>query len=228
MALRFAVDDGCHECTITCLRRSAGVTRCVVTGQVVHEAPAETHAPRRPGPRPETASEKGHAFAGLLRSLLSQLLSGSQRRVLEHRRSERGRAQALKYARNELAAARGRICLSTVLFATWARVERAGGDVRDAVRASEATQKKAIKTATDYYCAKVLPFARQEHRPADKYLALALLYHTKISCPALASLQHLLPELRMLKHYNLQVKKFTNAQRYVKSAELWSNAQRGF
>ena len=110
--------------------------------------------------------------------------------------------------------------MTDLMHAVWAGFERGGGDVRGSVRASEATQAAAIRAVTDYYATRVLPFARVEQRPSDKYLALALLY----KLPGLeehvahAALQNLLPDLRMLKHYNLAVHKFTSARRYVNSA----------
>jgi hypothetical protein len=111
-------------------------------------------------------------------------------------------------------------------------MERGGGDARDAgasgggaFRVGLGMQRAALAACAAYYCKVLVPYPRREHRPAEKYLALALLYKLP-ACRAAglrvpeehAQLRNLLPELKALKHYGLSVHKFTGAQGYVLEA----------
>ena len=224
MFSRYALDDCGHECTRACTRSSAdGCTlRCAVTGRVVYERPPDALATRRTAGRAEGAAQRSDAFAATVRSMLARLLNSASRSSTETRRSQRARSSAAKRMRAmlaEAAAGPGRVRFTRIMHAVWGEVERAGGDSRTAVRLSESTKNAAVAACVDYYATYVMPYPRREQRPADKYLALALLYGLPgVRHAAHAAVRQVLPDLRTLKHYNLAVHKFTCAQRFVSCA----------
>ena len=116
--------------------------------------------------------------------------------------------------------ARGGACLLPhVLHSAWEYMERNGADAEGSSFAGEGALEGAARACAEYYVAFVLSHARAEQPPCMEYVALALAY----GMPGRAHAEHArvrahLPDLRTLKLYGFNVRKFTASQRYISRA----------